>query len=186
MEQYIKKSAVVAEINRVLNSYDPNEITSGRYALVHLRDFLDTLEVKEEILDKKSKTNLMRKCVHKAYKRGYDMGVLQTTNKIKHNTKKVDLEKEVNQYYEKTWPFEEVDEDIIAFARHFYELGIKSQTKDMQDALRMEYEKGRADVIEKACKFLKSYRQDTLDGTGYISGIINDETIEEFKKVVGK
>lgn len=47
MAQYINKSAVVAEINRVLNSYEPNEITSGRYALVNLRDFLDTLEVKE-------------------------------------------------------------------------------------------------------------------------------------------
>lgn len=48
----IDKSAVVAEINRVLNSYDPNEITSGRYALVHLCDFLDTLEVKEVDLEK--------------------------------------------------------------------------------------------------------------------------------------
>lgn len=47
MEQYISKSALVAEINRVLNSYDPNEITSGRYALVRLRDFLDTIQVKE-------------------------------------------------------------------------------------------------------------------------------------------
>ena len=47
MTQYIDKDAVVAEINRVLNSYDPNEITSGRYALIGLRDFLDTLEVKE-------------------------------------------------------------------------------------------------------------------------------------------
>ena len=47
MIQYIDKSAVVAEINRVLDSYDPNEITSGRYALVSLRSFLDTLEVKE-------------------------------------------------------------------------------------------------------------------------------------------
>ena len=47
MTQYIDKAVLVAEINRVLNSYDPNEITSGRYALVSLRDFLDTLEVKE-------------------------------------------------------------------------------------------------------------------------------------------
>ena len=36
--------------------------------------------------------------------------------------------------------------------------------------------------IEKAVKFLKSYRQDTLDGTGYIAGIVNDKTIEDFKK----
>ena len=35
--------------------------------------------------------------------------------------------------------------------------------------------------IEKACKFLKSYRQDTPDGIGYIAGIINDKTIENFK-----
>lgn len=47
MAQYIDKADVVAEINRVLSSYDPNEITSGRYALIGLRDFLDTLEVKE-------------------------------------------------------------------------------------------------------------------------------------------
>ena len=47
MAQYIDKDALVAEINRVLNSYDPNEITSGRYALVDLRNFIDTLEVKD-------------------------------------------------------------------------------------------------------------------------------------------
>ena len=47
MAQYIDKSVVMAEINRVLNSYDPNEITSGRYALASLRDFLDAIEVKE-------------------------------------------------------------------------------------------------------------------------------------------
>lgn len=35
--------------------------------------------------------------------------------------------------------------------------------------------------IEKVCEFLKSYRQDTPDGIGYISGIINDKTIEDFK-----
>lgn len=51
MKKYIDKSAVVAEINRVLNSYDPNEITSGRYALVDLRDFIDTLETKEVDLE---------------------------------------------------------------------------------------------------------------------------------------
>ena len=40
----------------------------------------------------------------------------------------------------------------------------------------------RTDVlIEKTCEFLKSYRQDTPDGTGYIGGIINDKTIEDFK-----
>ena len=42
----IDKGKVVTEINRVLDSYDPNEITSGRYALINLRDFLETLEEK--------------------------------------------------------------------------------------------------------------------------------------------
>lgn len=41
--------------------------------------------------------------------------------------KEVDLEKEVNQYFEKTWPFEEDDEDIIAFAEYFFELGLKAR-----------------------------------------------------------
>ena len=53
MEQYIPKSVLVAEINRVVNSYDPtNEITSGRYALVRLRYFIETLEVREVDLEK--------------------------------------------------------------------------------------------------------------------------------------
>ena len=39
----------------------------------------------------------------------------------------------------------------------------------------------REEFIDKACEWLKSYRQDTHDGIGYISGIINDETIEDFK-----
>lgn len=56
MRELIDKAVVVAEINRVLNSYDPNEITSGRYALVSLRDFLDTLEVKEVDLEKELET----------------------------------------------------------------------------------------------------------------------------------
>lgn len=55
MVHLIDKDAVVAEINRVLNSYDPNEITSGRYALVSLRDFINTLEVKEVDLEREIK-----------------------------------------------------------------------------------------------------------------------------------
>lgn len=35
--------------------------------------------------------------------------------------------------------------------------------------------------VKKACEFLKSYRQDTPDGFGYIAGIVNDKTIEAFK-----
>lgn len=45
----------------------------------------------------------------------------------------------------------------------------------------IEYIKKDA-FIEKACEFLKSYRQEIYDGEGYIAGIVNDETIEDFKK----
>lgn len=39
-------------------------------------------------------------------------------------------------------------------------------------------------MIEKACRWLKSYRQDTHDGMGYIAGIVNDKTIEDFRKAM--
>ena len=35
--------------------------------------------------------------------------------------------------------------------------------------------------IEKAEKFLKSYRRETPDKTGYISGIIDDKMIKDFE-----
>ena len=168
------------------------KIVNGTIKWAYLGDLLNiniNVEVKEEILDKEGKTKLMKKCVHKAYQRGYDMGVLQTTNKIKHNTKKVDLEKEFDNYAKDILACDvqfEPFTHLYNCAKYFYELGLKAQKGGMIEALRTEYEKGRADVIEKACEFLKSYRQDTFDGTGYISGIINDETIEEFKKVVEK
>ena len=48
-----------------------------------------------------------------------------------------------------------------------------------------EIEYARIDAfIDKACEFLKSYRQDTSDGTGYIAGIVNDKTIEDFRKYI--
>lgn len=41
---------------------------------------------------------------------------------------------------------------------------------------------GKEIAIEKACVFLKNYRQDTPDGTAYIAGIVNDKTIEDFRE----
>jgi len=54
----------------------------------------------------------------------------------------------------------------------------------LQDPKSTEYtEYVRKDTfIEKACEFLKSYRQDSYDGMGYIAGIVNDKTIEDFRK----
>ena len=36
-------------------------------------------------------------------------------------------------------------------------------------------------LIEKVEKFLKSYRRETPDGTGYIPGIVDDKMIEDFR-----
>ena len=93
----IDKNKVVAEIKRVLNSYDPNEITSGRYALAELRDFIDTLEVKEVDLDESARHYLLHehisplnevlhqadlkvemqyhKDIEDAYKAGFELGL---------------------------------------------------------------------------------------------------------------
>ena len=46
------------------------------------------------------------------------------------------------------------------------------------------YIQGYKDAIENACEWLKNYRQDTPDGTGYIAGIVNDKTIEDFRKIM--
>jgi hypothetical protein len=48
------------------------------------------------------------------------------------------------------------------------------------EAENIEYTRTDA-FIEKACDFLRYYRQDTLDGTGYVAGVVNDKTIEAFK-----
>ena len=45
-------------------------------------------------------------------------------------------------------------------------------------------EKGWQMAIAKACEWLKNYRQDAYDGTGYIEGIVNDKTIEDFRKAM--
>ena len=99
MAKYIDKSALVAEIEKRLEEYRtfPDYQTDSKYMeLCEILSFISTLETKEEILDKEGKTKLMKKCVHKAYKRGYDMGVLKTTNEMNHNMKDVDLEEAVD------------------------------------------------------------------------------------------
>lgn len=88
MPQYIDKESVITEIKKKRDDYINSCMSAQAHVLNDVLDFLNTLEVKEEILDK---TKLMQKCVKAAYKRGYDMGVLQTTNKMNHNTKEMDL-----------------------------------------------------------------------------------------------
>lgn len=129
MEQYISKAAVMAEIEKRLkvlnNDRDFNWLQIKE--LEALLPFLDTLEAKEEILDKEGKAKLMKKCVHKAYKRGYDMGVLLTTNEMNHNMKKMDLEKEINSWMEDNTCRGYCSANIRETAEHFFELGLKAQ-----------------------------------------------------------
>ena len=40
------------------------------------------------------------------------------------------------------------------------------------------------DIVNKVCDYLKTYRRDTFDGTGYIAGIIDDKTIEDVRKLM--
>ena len=57
----------------------------------------------------------------------------------------------------------------------------EASAPELTEKLPYHIEYIRTDAfIEKACKFLKSYRQDTPDGTGYIACIVNDKTIENF------
>lgn len=123
----IDKDALVAEIERMLhetvNNTDGSPYYGGRAgAFTSILSFINTLETKEEILDGEGKTKLMKKCVHKAYKRGYDMGVLKTITEMNHNIKEVDLEKEYDRYYE-----QERNIQTFRLAKHFFELGLKAQ-----------------------------------------------------------
>ena len=57
-----------------------------------------------------------------------------------------------------------------------------NEMKEVLEAIQESYKQGYKDAVDKACEFLKSYRQETPDGMGYIAGIVNDETIEDFRK----
>ena len=61
----------------------------------------------------------------------------------------MDLEKEITQFLDTYFPDAGIGHKLSLrrTAKHFFKLGLNSQTKDMQEALRMEYEKGRADVL---------------------------------------
>lgn len=61
--------------------------------------------------------------------------------------------------------------------------GCCSSIENLKYSIAREVAEKLTDVfIEKACEFLKSYRQDTCDGIAYIPGIVNDKTIEDFRK----
>lgn len=76
-----------------------------------------------------------------------------------------------------------------------YKLGFKAganwQTQKDDEMLTAVYmdgvEKGkkmmREQMMKETIDFLKSYRRETPDKTGYIAGIIDDTTIEDYRKL---
>lgn len=66
MPQYIDKESVITEIKKKRDDYINSCMSAQAHVLNDVLDFLNTLEVKEEVLDK-------------------------TTNKVNHNTKELDL-----------------------------------------------------------------------------------------------
>ena len=100
MAQYIDKSALVAEIERLYKAH------SGKHGcdevglnLEYLKDFLDTLEVKDVDLDSERRKYLTE------HFNVYEDGILQS--------KRSNLP--LDTY------------DVIKLAKHFFELGIKAQ-----------------------------------------------------------
>lgn len=69
----------------------------------------------------------MQKCVKAAYKRGYDMGVFQTTNKMNHNTKEVNIADMANDYYDALMKeaADWMDEGTMGHCRLAYYTGCK-------------------------------------------------------------
>ena len=95
---------------------------------------------------------LWRKEIEQAVISGGEVGVELARNpRYKENfeVKKMDLEKEITQFLDTYFPDAGIGHKLSLrrTAKHFFKLGLNSQTKDMQEALRMEYEKGRADVL---------------------------------------
>lgn len=143
MTQYIDKSALVAEIERLENdeflcdSYD--EATGFQSALRMVQEFIDTLEVKE-----------------------------------------VDINNEISQFIDANFEKATIGHKLSLrrVARHFFELGLKAQSKDMIEALRTEYEKGRADVIADTLSWLENcwpkycYNHTIIDA--YKEGVVKD------------
>lgn len=68
--------------------------------------------------------------------------------------KKVDLEKEIHLWMEDNTCGGYCSANIRETAEHFFELGLKAQKGGMIEALRTEYEKGRADVIADTLSWL--------------------------------
>ena len=87
-------------------------------------------------------------------------------------TKEELIKKAAFEAYPKNESYSTLVERVVDYNNHYrwpYQAGL---------------EKGWQMAVNKACEWLENYRQDTYDGTGYIAGIVNDKTIEDFRKAM--
>ena len=157
MAQYIDKSAVVAEIDDMLNikehtsHCDEDSFNSGRWkALTKIKDFLNTLEVKEvkeepvnEDLEDYAKKEsesfaereyeidyIDRNALAKGYYWGVKAGAQWQKQKNAIEVKEVDLDKEFDNYTKDILACDvqfEPFTHLYNCAKHFFELGLKTQ-----------------------------------------------------------
>lgn len=195
--ELIDKDAVVSEIIELdgLNCLEAPTISHNEdykcgysHAIEKVRDFIDTLEVKEvnfkdtksvfegQYLSKDKVVTTIERLQDECEKQGDNNGVElleKLFNKLDTiEVKEVDLEKELNEYFEgwRTNYYSETEEllknngctvdidDVKEIARHFFELGLKVNN----DA-----------VIEKACDWLKNNVNFTHPRTGKTKCVVN-------------
>lgn len=231
MEQYLPKSALIAEIDRELESISnasTNFALGRKMELANILSFLDTLEVKEvhdiwhDVSEKPELEQpllIIMKGTHKDFRRHYRIGcygkrandiptwviagcysdsfiskwcyisdILQYTSEAK----EVDLEKELIEWHKEHFKkdgtfigmsgFYLTNNSQMDIAKHFFELGLKAQSKDMIETLRTEYEKGRHDVIEKTLKWLWGLNQEHEIMSYTDSHILDSEELQQYYK----
>lgn len=92
----------------LVSSYNINWNNVDKWIL--LSDIL-TIEQKPVELEKEEKTRLMKKCVHKAYQRGYNTGFSMATNEMNHKQKIQQHLLEEKPIFPKSWDYDNGQEN---------------------------------------------------------------------------
>ena len=88
---------------------------------------------------------------------------------------------EVKALYNKAWEVKrEISKKYSIVCNNEKYHTVKVEILDELYGIKEKYES----MINKVCDYLKTYRRDTEDGTGYIAGIIDDKTIEDVRKLM--
>jgi len=165
MEQYIKKSALVAEIEKLKGkvSGSSSYCNGWQHSLRMLELSLNTLEVKEISDEYDGFLGKELKMVDDEIER---------LEKLK--VKEMDLDKEIDLIEDKYHGFESLSRaDIIDIAKYFFKLGLRVH-KDSNDAF-----------IKKACEFIEQNITGYIDVThkgGDENITLQEGFIDEFKK----